>query len=101
MGSVIELAGFDMTACEMKAATCNLQLALHWRSLQPIEQDYVVFVHLIDPKTGRLVAQNDGQPRNGAYSTSRWAAGEWVRDERTLGLDNVLLGQYQLRGKRN
>lgn len=97
MGGVIELAGFDMTACEMKATTCNLQLALHWHSLQPIEQDYVVFVHLIDPKTGRLVAQNDGQPLNGAYPTSRWAAGEWVRDERMLGLDNVPLGQYQLR----
>ena len=27
MGGAIELAGFDMTACEVKTATCNLQLA--------------------------------------------------------------------------
>lgn len=97
MGGAIELAGFDMTACEVKTATCNLQLALHWRSLQPIEQDFVVFVHLVDAKTGRLVAQNDGQPLNGTHPTSRWAAGEWVRDEHTLGLGNAPPGQYELR----
>ncbi|MEZ4583916.1 MAG: hypothetical protein R3A10_20150 [Caldilineaceae bacterium] len=38
-----------------------LLLSLAWRSLQPVDYDYQVFVHLLDAQ-GHKVAQRDGQP---------------------------------------
>jgi len=56
-----------------------------------------VFIHLLDA-TGQIVAQHDGQPRNGAYPTSVWDAGEVVADEHVLDLPADLpTGAYRLR----
>jgi len=44
-----------------------------------MEVDYAVFVHVIGPD-GRIWAQRDAPPDNGAYPSSRWAVGEVVAD---------------------
>ncbi|MBN1139209.1 MAG: DUF2723 domain-containing protein [Anaerolineae bacterium] len=76
----IELLGYDVARLPG-----SLAVTLHWRALQPPAQDYSVFVHLLDAE-GRIVAQHDGQPQNGAYPTCVWDKSEVVADEHLLDL---------------
>ncbi len=64
-------------------ASRQVQLTLYWRALKKADQDYTVFVHLLDA-VGKIVAQIDAPPRGGTYPTSSWDAGEMVKDEYTL-----------------
>jgi len=44
---------------------------LYWHASGTIDQNYTVFVHLVDAK-GNIIAGYDSQPRKGAAPTSRW-----------------------------
>ena len=90
-GEEIELAGYEITQGETA-----VQLTLWWQALQAPRADYTVFVHLFGPTTNENVAQNDAQPRGGAYPTSWWTAGEVVSETVTLSLEKVPSGTYQL-----
>jgi hypothetical protein len=61
----------------------SLSLVLYWHSLERVETDYTVFVHLLDTD-GNILAQGDSPPVQGHYPTTTWAAGEIVRDEHPL-----------------
>jgi hypothetical protein len=61
----------------------SLSLVLYWRCLERMENDYTVFVHLLDDE-GNIVAQGDSPPVQGHYPTTMWAIGEMVRDEHPL-----------------
>jgi hypothetical protein len=61
----------------------SLSLVLYWRCLERMENDYTVFVHLLDAE-GSIVAQGDSPPVQGYYPTTMWAVGEMVRDEHPL-----------------
>jgi len=54
-------------------------VALQWRALRAMEEDYTVFVHLVGPD-GRLHGQVDTWPVQGSYPTSRWTPGEKLTD---------------------
>ena len=72
-------------------------LRLYWRATSLLDQDYTVFVHLLD-SSGKLLAQVDSQPRGGAYPTSAWAAGDVIPDDHTLNLPaNLAPGDYVIR----
>ncbi len=91
----IALVGYDLTtdpsAAETASARSDITIAtdssprltLYWESLAPVEQDYVLFVHLLD-ETGEIIAQADAPPTGNAYPTSWWAAGEIIADRRSL-----------------
>jgi hypothetical protein len=72
----------------------TLDYTLFFRSLKAVSVDYQVFVHLLDAQ-GKVVAGNDGPPRQGLYPTSFWSPGEIIADERHWVLD-VPPGEYQL-----
>jgi len=57
----------------------SVRLTLYWQATSEIEEDYVVFAHLLDG-TGWLRGQQDNQPRWGAFPTKAWTTGEWVVD---------------------
>jgi hypothetical protein len=61
----------------------SLSLVLYWRCLERMENDYTVFVHLLDAERN-IVAQGDSPPVQGHYPTTTWAVGEMVRDEHPL-----------------
>ncbi|MFB0535943.1 MAG: hypothetical protein ACETWR_13295 [Anaerolineae bacterium] len=61
----------------------SLSLVLYWRCLERMENDYTVFVHLLDAE-GNIVAQGDSPPVQGHYPTTMWAVAEMVRDEHPL-----------------
>jgi hypothetical protein len=61
----------------------SLSLVLYWRCLERMENDYTVFVHLLDAERN-IVTQGDSLPVQGHYPTTTWAVGEMVRDEHPL-----------------
>jgi hypothetical protein len=74
-----------------------LQITLRWRALRPINQDYVVFVH-ITPPNGIPIAQRDARPLDGAFPTPAWTPGQLVSDPYRLTLPpDVPAGRYQIR----
>ena len=69
-----------------QGAVCRVDLVLYWQALEPLDEDYTVFVHLVSPGGAELWAQHDGQPDGGGYSTSRWAVDEVVADPMRIEL---------------
>jgi len=90
-GGQICLLGYDLSREEGE-----LRLELHWQARQQMEGDYRVFVHLFDPATEEIVAQDDAMPRQNQYPTSWWAGGEVVSDEIILSLKDAPPGRYRL-----
>jgi len=88
----IEFIGARLPSQVAKGAT--LDYTLYFRSLKAVATDYQVFVHLLDAQ-GKMVAGNDGPPRQGLYPTSFWSPREIITDERHWALD-VPPGEYQI-----
>jgi len=87
----------ELMAYDAAAGDGVLAVTLYWRNLQPVVEDYTVFVHLLDAG-GETVAQHDGPPQEGAYPTSVWDPGEVVADEHRLSLPHGFpQGDYLLR----
>lgn len=74
-GLGVELLRQPLKACIGATVT----ITVHWRGGDPVTTDYSAFVHLRDA-AGNVVAQHDGQPRNGSYPASVWSAGEVIPD---------------------
>jgi hypothetical protein len=76
----------------------TLTLDLYWASLTSVDEDYTVFIHLLD-EADNLVGQGDGPPVSGRYPTSAWSAGEVILDRRVIPISNqVASGRYTLVG---
>jgi hypothetical protein len=90
-GERLMLLGYDQDLLEGE-----LQLTLYWQAERPLDQNWTVFVHVLHgPET--LVAQHDGQPRDGRYPTSVWDQGEVVDDHHRLTLpSDAPDGDYQV-----
>jgi hypothetical protein len=73
-----------------------LDVRLYWKALQPLEEDYIVFVHLLTG-SGELVASHDGPPRNRESPTSTWLPRDVVPDAHSVDLgEDIPSGTYQL-----
>ncbi len=92
-GTQIKLLGYNASAAQ---AGQPLTLTLHVQPLQEMEADYTVFIHLLDPATGKILAQVDEQPAHQTYPTSLWVSGEVVSDEHSVAIPDVTAGQYDL-----
>ncbi|MEA3342257.1 MAG: hypothetical protein U9R15_20005 [Chloroflexota bacterium] len=94
-GDQVSLMGFE--AADSLSPGDEFDVTLYWEALRLPEDDYVVFVHLMDDE-GRVVASHDGPPMEGRYPTSAWLPGEIVPDVRQLTLDpDAPAGTYWLR----
>ncbi len=90
----VELAGSAFSAEAWPGGTVNV--ALRWRARAPLQDDYKVFVHLIDTE-GTRWAQHDDVPAAGERPTSVWGVGDVVRDRHGLFLpDDLPAGEYRL-----
>ena len=89
------LVGHDGVPDSIEAGQ-ELHLALYWQASTRMNENYTVFVHLLDGEGG-LLAQHDGQPTRGFYPTSFWDEGEVIRDEHSVPIDSsVPRGEYEL-----
>jgi hypothetical protein len=78
-------------------AGSSATLFLTWVTLEPLVQDYQVFIHLRDLQTGENVINGDGPPLDGWYPTSWWSPYEIIHDVHTVDLpDDLTPGTYQL-----
>jgi hypothetical protein len=66
-------------------------VTLLWQSLAQVEENYQVFVHLLDAE-GNKIAQADGQPVQWLRPTSTWQPGERIADRYGLLLPDTLPG---------
>jgi len=75
----------------------SLPLTLYWRSLQPTDKPYTVFVQLLNDR-GEVVVGWDQQPFGGLYPTNLWSPGEIIADTIQLPLPEKGLppGTYRL-----
>jgi len=95
LGNKVTLWGYDVQTTTARPGE-TLRLVLYWRANKQVEEDYTVFVHLVDD-TGRIWGQRDSQPENGFYPTSYWDVGEMVRDEYEVMVDpDVPPGLYKI-----
>ncbi|MCJ7738807.1 MAG: glycosyltransferase family 39 protein, partial [Anaerolineae bacterium] len=97
---LIQFLGYDAGADSLKPGE-TLALTLYSQSLASVQQDYVLFVHLLgpdNPATGNtLWAQDDSAPCRGFYPTSVWSPPEVVIDAYTLRVpEDAPPGPYEL-----
>ncbi|MGH2522044.1 MAG: hypothetical protein ACRDH2_06020, partial [Anaerolineales bacterium] len=91
-GDKLKLWGYNAEQTESE-----LRLTLVWSALvEPAEQDYKFFVHLVNPVDGFVAAQVDAMPHDFSYPTALWVAGEVVTDTITLSLSDLAPGEYHL-----
>jgi hypothetical protein len=74
----------------------NIHLALFWQCLEPMGENYTVFIHLGDGAQ-KIWGQKDNQPVDNFYPTTKWETGQIIRDQYDLTLSpQAPSGQYQL-----
>jgi hypothetical protein len=87
--NVIALTGYGLDS----------ELTLYWRSLAPVAEDYMLFIHFLDAD-GNLVTQADAPPTQNTYPTRWWATGEIIADSHQLpeapAATRLRLGLYSL-----
>jgi hypothetical protein len=70
-----------------------VEVTLRWSVDAPLDTDYAIFVHLVDPEDGdRLLAQGDAPPLGGRWPTSLWLPGLVLDDLHTISLPAELAG---------
>jgi hypothetical protein len=73
-----------------------VHVTLVWQAVQPLENDYTIFVHLLGPD-GRVHGQVDMWPVQGTYPTSEWPLNTPIADPYAVPLDpDAPSGSYQL-----
>jgi hypothetical protein len=97
-GDQVELLGYARSPENGSIAPRRrLGVTLYWQSLAEMDQDYTVFVHLVD-QDGRVYSQHDGQPAAGLYPTSKWKKGEVIEDVHLIDVPaDIPTGRYSLR----
>ncbi|MFP2911030.1 hypothetical protein ACLESD_39545 [Pyxidicoccus sp. 3LFB2] len=104
LGGKVELVGATVQPGRLTPGE-QAKVTLYFKVLQPMEDDYLVFVHVEDVE-GRMERMNvDHQPAGGLYATSQWKPGETVKDEFNVYLPagaspralNIWLGLWEPR----
>ncbi|MFO7323276.1 MAG: glycosyltransferase family 39 protein [Chloroflexota bacterium] len=79
----IALVGYELSDLTPRAGDTTT-LTLYWQALRPVERDYTVFAHVIDPRTFTIYAGSDSWPASGSAPTSSWKPGQLVEDTHEL-----------------
>lgn len=94
-GDQIQLLSCDCGATAVPGETLRLQL--YWTALRPPDDNYVVFIHLLD-KNGQYITGHDAPPMSGRYDTAAWLPGDIIPDTHPLTLPpDLAAGRYTLR----
>ena len=77
----------------------DVVLNFNWLAGGQINQDYTLFVHLVD-SSGKVITQADSPPEQGLFRTGLWDAGDVIPDQHTLkapppGSYRLLVGWYR------
>jgi len=84
LGDKVMLLDYKLEGTLRHGAT--IRLTLYWQALKEMEEDYTVFVHVVDEE-GTVWGQWDSQPVSGERPTSSWEQGEVVEDAYKISID--------------
>lgn len=99
----IRLEGYELARASLRRGDALVAI-FYWRAMDRIDQNYTVFVHLVD-QHGQMLAGYDSEPRKGDAPTSKWLPNRLIVDaivlpipaETPLGNDYRLeVGMYYL-----
>lgn len=94
LGDEIRFLGYDLQSSPTPGRP--LLLNLYWQAVDTVEQDYIIFTHLLGPDQ-ILQAQQDASPMNGFYPTSRWMPGDIFLYQASLEVPaSIPPGRYEL-----
>ncbi len=79
-GSTLALKAFML-----RREPSALQVSLFWTVAEHVARRFVVSVQLLD-RSGRLIAQHDGEPVSGRLPTTLWPPGMVIRDDHAVSL---------------
>jgi hypothetical protein len=92
----IGFEGYGLAPQPAHAGT-TVEVALYWRAYSRPQQDYTIFVHLLDRPGAEPINTGDGPPVEGYYPTSFWHSGDVIRDVHRLPIPADLPpGEYQI-----
>jgi hypothetical protein len=92
-GGVIRLRDYAYGTRSFKPGA-TVHLTLEWEAMGTMDEAYKVFVHVLG-QDGLPIAQQDNEPQNGTYPTTRWQRGERVADPYAIRLpDELPPGEY-------
>jgi 4-amino-4-deoxy-L-arabinose transferase-like glycosyltransferase len=75
-----------------------VRVALIWETTTPVEDEWLIYAHVMDTATGTLQAQYDSIPGGGLLPMTSWRVGEEVRDHFGIALPAGLPpGKYEVR----
>jgi hypothetical protein len=99
VGDFAVLIGYDLAGAVQGTRLQpgqNLDVALTWQAQATPDDNYVVFVQLLDA-ANQVLAQHDSQPGENTLITTTWAPGEYVRDSHSLALPpDLQAGEYRI-----
>jgi len=91
----ILLLGYDLDQQQLGPGE-TLDLSLTWQGLRRMDEDYTVFVHILDQEQ-RIWGQEDIGPVHGTYPTNQWKEGEIIEDIHRVQLSyEAPPGEYQI-----
>jgi hypothetical protein len=103
-GKRIALYNYQLDTLEA-APGGRIAIWLDWAATRPLNEDYVVYVHLLDEETGALESQADSEPSHLGRSlpTHYWVTDYLIYDRHTLtigadtppGLYDLRIGLYR------
>lgn len=100
-GDSIWLRGYRLEQTNAQPGEA-IQVTLYWQASQPLQQDYHVFVQVIDLETLAKAGQSDGQPGCNRHPTTTWLPGDTIADryrvtiepDAQAGVYTLLIGMY-------
>lgn len=100
LANEITLLGYDLSSTEIRPGE-KLAVTLYWQAQSSIDEDYTVFVHVLkrpeEESSDRVMAQQDRQPFDGLFPTSRWQVGQVVKEVYELSIpEGVAPGERQV-----
>ncbi|MFB0545769.1 MAG: ArnT family glycosyltransferase [Anaerolineae bacterium] len=91
----VKLLGYDLAGSRVESGH-TLHVTLHWQCLGPMDEDYNVYLRLLD-EGGHIWSRKDAYPLMGMRRTSDWEVGAFVMDEHDLEVPpGTPPGEYRL-----
>jgi hypothetical protein len=92
-GDAIQLVGYGFDKTQVTPGE-SISVALYWRSLSTLPDDWVTAVGLLDA-ANQVLAQADGMVSG--YPTSAWRTGGNILDTRTIAIpEDAAAGEYRV-----
>jgi hypothetical protein len=95
IGGLFTLRGYSLAPRFLQPGG-STHVTLYWQAQSAPDADYTLVIWLVN-QLGEQIWSEDREPLDGNYPSSRWSAGQWVRDRFDLSLPPDLpSGLYQV-----